>query len=81
MNSSEINNLEHLSFEEAYRKLEEISRKLEDGSTPLEASFKLYEEGKALILYCQKQLDEAEKKITLITATNDGFTSEEIQLG
>ena len=45
------------TFEEAYRRLEEISRRLEDSSTPLELSFKLYEEGQTLINLCQKMLE------------------------
>jgi len=68
------------TFEEAYRRLEEISRKLEDGSTPLETSFELYEEGRKLIALCQKMLDEAERKITLLKLGPEGVISEEIKI-
>jgi exodeoxyribonuclease VII small subunit len=66
------------TFEEAYRRLEEISRRLEDGSTPLELSFKLFEEGQALIGLCQKMLDNAEKRIKILKSGSDGITSEDM---
>jgi len=68
------------TFEEAYRRLEEISRKLEDNSTPLETSFKLYEEGRALIALCQRMLDEAERKVTLLKIGTDGISTEEVKI-
>ena len=51
------------SFEESVGRLEEIVRMLENGTATLDESLKLYEEGIALVRACNKQLDNAEKKI------------------
>lgn len=54
---------EGLTFEEAFKELEESVAKLEGGELPLEESLALYERGQALAVYCGKLLDEAELKI------------------
>lgn len=69
-----------ISFEDAFRRLEEISRKLDDPATALEISFQLFEEGQALLSHCQKLLDEAERRIQIIKSGRDGLTSEEVAL-
>jgi exodeoxyribonuclease VII small subunit len=53
----------NLSYEEAYKNLEDILIKLESGTTSLDESLKLYEEGVKLYRYCNKLLDEASLKI------------------
>ncbi|GAA3651410.1 exodeoxyribonuclease VII small subunit [Asaccharospora irregularis] len=53
----------NLTYEEAYRKLEEILYKLESKSTSLDESLGLYEEGIALYKHCNKLLENAELKI------------------
>ncbi len=68
------------SFEDAYRRLEEISRKLEESSTPLELSFKLYEEAQGLIRLCQTLLDDAERRIKVLKSGPDGVSIEEMNL-
>ncbi|HET7377780.1 MAG TPA: exodeoxyribonuclease VII small subunit [Anaerolineae bacterium] len=55
--------IEGLTFEEAFKELEESVVKLESGELPLEESLALYERGQALAVYCGKLLDEAELKI------------------
>ncbi|HET7375841.1 MAG TPA: exodeoxyribonuclease VII small subunit [Anaerolineae bacterium] len=55
--------MEGLTFEEAFKELEESVAKLESGELPLEESLALYERGQALAVYCGKLLDEAELKI------------------
>ena len=52
-----------LSFEQSMARLDEIVRHLEKGDMPLNDSLALFEEGTALILSCEEQLDEAEQKV------------------
>lgn len=57
----------NLSYEEAYQKLEDILIKLESGTTSLDDSLNLYEEGIRLYSHCNKLLDEAKFKIDKFT--------------
>ncbi len=52
------------SFENSFKRLEEISNLLESGDVSLEDSIKLYEEGIILAKNCYSLLKEAEIKIT-----------------
>ena len=54
-------------FEEAFARLEEIVRKLEGGE-----SLGLFEEGVKLVRLCGDKLDEAERKITVLTKNGEG---------
>ncbi len=54
------------SFETSLEKLELITNELEAGSLSLEKSMKKFAEGMELITFCEKQLEEAQKKIALI---------------
>lgn len=65
------------NFEEAMKRLEEIAGAFESGDLSLEDSIKIYEEGTQLIEFCQKKLDEAEKKVQKLTKTADGGFEEE----
>ncbi|MGL5714812.1 MAG: exodeoxyribonuclease VII small subunit [Paraclostridium sp.] len=56
-----------LSYEESYEKLEIILKKLESGTTSLDESLSLYEEGIRLYKYCNKLLEDANFKITKFT--------------
>lgn len=60
------------SFEEALTRLEEIVRDLEQGELPLEDSLKSFEEGMGLIRFCSKELEAAEKKVSLLVRESDG---------
>ena len=53
----------NLSYEEAYKSLEDILLKLESGNTSLDESLSLYEEGIRLYRHCNKLLEEATLKI------------------
>ena len=55
---------ESLSFEEAFRELEETVRRLEAGNLSLEEALALYERGQELAVLCGTYLDEAELKIS-----------------
>ncbi len=60
------------SFEEKMKRLEEIVRVMEQGDRPLEESMRLFEEGVALSDQCQKILEEAERKVSiLLSASRD----------
>ena len=64
------------SFEESVARLEEIVRLLETGTATLDESLKLYEEGIALVRICNDKLDSAEKKIKVLTLSEDGGVEE-----
>lgn len=60
------------TFEESMTELEKIVTKLEAGDVTLDDSIELFEEGIKLAKSCQKKLDDAEKKVKLLTTTPDG---------
>ena len=53
-------------------RLEEIVSQLEQGDAPLEQAMTLFEEGAKLLRECTKQLDQAEQKVSLLTADENG---------
>ncbi len=55
-------------FEAAITELESIVKKLEDGDLTLEQSLELYERGVTLSRYCHGRLEEAERRIEVLTA-------------
>ncbi len=61
-----------MTFEEALSRLEEIVRQLESGELTLDETVRLYEEGQRLLAFCQRKLADAEKRIKVITATEEG---------
>lgn len=61
-----------MTFEEALGRLEEIVRQLEDGQLPLEKALEVYAEGVEVGKFCQSALDEAEKRIMVLTAPEGG---------
>ena len=61
------------SFEGNIARLEEIVALLERGDTPLAGSLALFEEGTRLAAACTAMLDEAEQKVKLLTAGEDGI--------
>ena len=66
-----------LTFEESLKRLEEIVHALENGDTPLEQSIRLFEEGVKLSGYCNKLLESAEQKVTVLTKDASGVMREE----
>jgi exodeoxyribonuclease VII small subunit len=61
-----------LSFEQAIQRLEKIVAEMENAELPLEQVLQKYEEGTRLVRFCGQKLDEAEKKIELLTKKSDG---------
>lgn len=57
---------EVLTFEQAMQKLESIANELENDNLDLDSSVKKFEEGMRLSQKCNKILEEAEKKITIL---------------
>ena len=55
-----------IDFEDSLRNLENLVKQLEQGDLPLEAALKAFESGIKLTRECNKQLDEAEQKISLL---------------
>ena len=74
MNKDQI---ENLTFEGALARLEETVRLLETGNVPLDDSLALFEEGIALVRFCNNKLDSAEQKVVKLRALNDGTVAEE----
>jgi len=60
------------SFEGAMLELEQIVSKLEKGDIALEESITNFGQGIELSRYCASKLDEAEKKISILLADEEG---------
>jgi len=58
---------EEMSFEQITERIKEIVALLENTDTPLDKSLQLFEEGVTLIKSANKILDEADKKVTMLT--------------
>jgi len=54
-------------FEAAIAELESVVKKLEEGDLPLEQSLALYERGVQLSRFCHTRLEEAERRIEILT--------------
>ena len=54
-------------FEGAIAELESVVKKLEEGDLPLEQSLALYERGVQLSRFCHARLEEAERRIEILT--------------
>lgn len=65
------------SFEELLNRLEDITTKLEkEENISLEESMKLFEEGIEISKKCNKQIEEAERKISILIRENDEIKEE-----
>lgn len=56
-----------MSFEEMTARIGEIVQLLENTDTPLDESLSLFEEGVTLIKKANETLDEAQKKVKMLT--------------
>jgi exodeoxyribonuclease VII small subunit len=61
-----------ITFEAALQRLEQIVDQLEAGNLSLEESLQVFEEGVGLARRCGRYLDEAEKRIELLTRDETG---------
>ena len=64
--------IDDLDFDSGLKKLEAIVQKLDTGELSLEESLKVFEEGIGLVGLLTRKLDEAEKKIEMLTQAEDG---------
>jgi exodeoxyribonuclease VII small subunit len=58
-------------FEAAIAELESVVRKLEEGDLALEQSLALYERGVQLSRFCHARLEEAERRIEILSERGD----------
>lgn len=58
--------MEELTLEESFEKLEEILEALESREITLEESFQAYAKGMELLKQCNEKIDTVEKKMQLI---------------
>ena len=63
--------IEKLSFEDCFKKLEEVVEKLEDDTSNLEDSISYYDLGVRLRNHCNNKLKNAELKIQKLSEKND----------
>ena len=61
--SPSLKKVEGLSYEAAFKELEEIVAALEAEGNPLDESLGLYERGQALAAHCAALLEKAELKV------------------
>jgi exodeoxyribonuclease VII small subunit len=64
--------LETMTFEEAFRRLEETVRTLEQGDLPIDDLVSTFEGGMALARLCGARLDAAELRITRLVPDENG---------
>ncbi|MGB1287094.1 MAG: exodeoxyribonuclease VII small subunit [Aggregatilineales bacterium] len=69
-----MDDLQDMSFEQAYDALDEVIAKLESGEMTLEDSLTLYERGRELSAYCQGILENAQLRIQRLN--DDGVLHE-----
>ena len=62
---------ENMKFEEALRELETIVSKLENQTAQLDESLELYESGIYLVKKCNKMLNDAEQKVSILSRDED----------
>ena len=62
-----------MKFEEAMERLEKITEELEQGNLSLDGALAKFEEGMKLISFCEKRLDEVEKKIQVLIKEGEKF--------
>lgn len=65
------------NFEEMMQELEQIAKDLESGNLSLDESVNKFEQGMEISKECSKVLEDAEKKITILTKNSDGEIIEE----
>lgn len=69
-----------MNFEETMERLENIVQELENGKLNLDESVKKFEEGIEVSKQCNKILEEAEKKITILIKKDDEIKEEKFDI-
>ena len=70
--------MDKLNFEDAMKRIDQIVARLEDPALKLDESLAIYEEGVALVSFCRKKLEEAQRRITCLTPNENGEMVENI---
>ncbi len=68
------------TFEKSLARLESIVSRLEGDELPLEESLTLFEEGVGLVKRCSHRLEEAERRVERLVATDGDDTTVELDL-
>ena len=68
--------LDDLTYEQAFQELQAVVEQLEAGDLPLEESLALFERGQALSARCSSLLEEAQLRLTELTAGEDDVITE-----
>ncbi len=63
-------------FETALKTLEEIVAQLEQGDLALDRALELFEDGVRISRFCHAKLEEAERKVEILTKSADGTMKE-----
>ena len=63
------------SFEDSLEQLEKITNELEQGDLSLEKALKKFDEGIKLAEYCNRKLEDAQKKIDILLNKNGTLKS------
>lgn len=69
----------NITYEQAAAELESIVELLENGELTLEDSIRMFEKGIELVRFCNKKLDDIEKRITILIEGKDGLTERDYQ--
>ena len=70
---------EPIDFEQSMGQLEALVEALEEGELSLEASLDAFEEGIKLTKTCQKQLDDARQKVSLLVGDGNDMQLEDFE--
>jgi len=68
--------VDELTYEQAFGELQAVVEKLEAGELPLDESLALFERGQALSARCSTLLEQAQLRLTELTAGEDGAIDE-----
>lgn len=79
MSNKENGKNSEITFEEAMKQLENIANELENGKLTLDESVNKFEEGMKLSKKCNDILDNADKRITIITTDNGKMKEEDFK--
>lgn len=67
-------NEQNMTFEAALARLESLVQTLEAGDADLAASLLAFEEGISLVRFCTEELENAEQKVKILLANENGVS-------